>query len=321
MAISIGFLMQSSEPSYAAHPQPKAKAVDVVNGTTPASLTGNVDAGPALGDAPSAIPVPPQDAMGHKPLPTEPVVLLVSRDLPIGALPQEEYTPLLNCEPTLTAEPGAAAMVSLTLSASCLAGDRVTIHHSGLKFAEVVGDDGNLSVEVPALSEKAVFVVAFTNGDGAVVQTNVDSLPFYDRVAVQWKGSAGVELHAREFGSDYGTSGHVWRGVPRDISAVAGGEGGFLVQLGNPDVPEAMMAEVYTFPSGTSKAEGTVHLSLEAEVTEANCNKDVIAQTIELREDGELRVHEMEMSVPDCDASGEFLVLKNLLEDLTIASN
>lgn len=321
MAISIGFLMQTSEPSYAAQFQPKAKTLAMTSNVTQASLTGEADARPEQDGAPSAIPVPPQDAVAHESLPTQPVILLVSRDLPVGAMPQEENTPLLNCKASLVAEAGAAAMVNLTLSAPCLSGDRVTIHHSGLKFTEIVGGDGDLSVMVPAMSEKAVFVVAFTNGDGAVAQTNVESLAFYDRVAVQWKGKSGIELHAREFGADYGTDGHVWRGGPRDILAVGGGEGGFLTQLGNTDVIDALMAEVYTFPSGTAQTEGKVLLSLEAEVTAENCDTAVSAQTLEVLPDGELRVHEMEMNIPGCDATGEFLVLKNLLEDLTVASN
>ena len=321
VAISIGFLMQTSEPSYAAQIPSKVKASASVSNLTQTSLDGESEDRPSQDDSPSAIPVPPQDAVANEALPTQPVILLVSRDVPVGAMPQEESTPLLNCKPSLTAEPGAAAMVNLTLSAPCLSGDRVTIHHSGLKFTEIVGDEGNLDVTVPAMSEKAVFVVAFTNGDGAVAQTNVDSLTFYDRVAVQWKGQSGIELHAREFGADYGSDGHVWRGGPRDVSAVAGGAGGFLTQLGNSDASEPLMAEVYTFPSGTAQTEGQVLLSLEAEVTEANCNTAVSAQTMEVRADGELRVHDMEMNIPDCDATGEFLVLKNLLEDLTVASN
>ena len=319
MAISIGFLMQTSEPSYAAQIPPKAKASAAISNVTQARLEG--EARPAEADAPSAIPVPPQEAVAHEALPTQPVILLVSRDMPVGAMPQEESTPLLNCKASLTAEPGAAAMVNLMLSAPCLSGDRVTIHHSGLKFTEIVGNEGTLEVTVPALTEKAVFVVAFTNGDGAVAQTNVDSLTFYDRVAVQWKGQSSIELHAREFGADYGSDGHVWRGGPRDVSAVAGGAGGYLTQLGNSDASEALMAEVYTFPSGTAQSEGQVLLSLEAEVTELNCNTAFNAQTIEVQPDGELRVHEMEMNIPDCEATGEFLVLKNLLEDLTVASN
>ncbi|SHJ84513.1 hypothetical protein SAMN05444000_11417 [Shimia gijangensis] len=321
VAISIGFLMQTSEPSYAAHRLPKAKTPVATSDATQASLSGTTEIQPDQNYVPSAIPVPPQDAVAHQALPAQPVVLLVSRDKPVGVLPQEESTPFLNCKPSLTAESGAAAMVNLTLLAPCLSGDRVTIHHSGLKFTEIVGVDGDLNVAVPALSEKAVFVVAFTNGDGAVAQTTVDSLTFYDRVAVQWKGQTGLELHAREYGAAYGTTGHVWRGGPRDVSAVAGGEGGFLAQLGNPETADALIAEVYTFPSGTAQNEGTVMLSLEAEVTASNCNNHVSAQTIEVQPDGDLRTHEMELSLPDCEATGEFLVLKNLLEDLTIASN
>lgn len=321
VAISIGFLMQSSEPGYAGHSPATPSALPVPDGVVKASLSPTQPRNLSDSDRLAALPIPPQDMTPKAELPTEPVILLVSKDMPVGALPQEEDTPLLNCDAELKATPAAAAMVDLTLSAPCLTGERVTIHHNGLKFTEIVGDDGALHLTVPALVEQAMFVVAFTNGDGAVARTEVSSLAFYDRVAVQWTGDSGLQLHAREYGADYGTDGHVWWGHPRDITAIVDGQGGFMTRLGNAALPEASMVEVYTFPSGTSQTEGSIVISLEAEVTETNCSNPVAAKTFEILDSGELRVQEISMSLPDCDATGEFLVLKNLLEDLTIALN
>ncbi len=321
VAVSVGFLMQSSEPGYAAQALQSTAITPMPDMSTLARLPSGQTAKVTNVEDLSTLPSPPQDISPKADLPTEPVILLVSRDLPVGALPQEEATPSLNCETALTAEPSAAAMVNLTLTAPCLIGERVMIHHSGLKFNEIVGQNGVLSLVVPALSEQAVFVVAFSNGDGAVARTEVSSLPFYDRVAVQWTGDSGLQLHALEFGADYGSDGHVWRDQPRDMSAVASGLGGFITRLGDQSAAEAAMAEVYTFPTMVAQSAGNVSISLEAEISNSNCTKDISAQSFELQQDGDLRVQEISMSLPDCDAAGEFLVLKNLLEDLTIARN
>lgn len=317
VAISIGFLMQSSEPGYAGQTVGKVKPGSVPVKVTQASLNGSIE----TDDPTERLPIPPQDKMGKVSLPEPQVVLLVSNDVPVGVLPKEESAPLLNCSVELTATPSAAAMVDLYLSATCLGGERVTFQHKGLKFTDTVGLDGDLRVTVPALSEKAIFVAAFGNGEGAIVQTEVGSLPFYDRVAVQWQGDRGLELHAREFGADYGTDGHVWREAPRDVTVVVDGTGGFLTRLGNPDIGNPLLAEVYTFPTGTATIGGTVEMSLEAEITDRNCGKEVKARSFELLNGSAPKVHDLEMSLPDCTAAGEFLVLKNLVEDLTIASN
>ncbi|KMK65938.1 hypothetical protein [Puniceibacterium sp. IMCC21224] len=237
------------------------------------------------------------------------------------ASPQGDMATELGCESTMRADPAAGAMVALFISASCHGGERVTLHHNGLMFTQVMQPDGTLAVDVPALAEEAMFIAAFGNGDGAVASASVPSLPFYDRVAVQWKGNTGLQLHAREFGADYFTQGHIWQASAGDISRTIKGESGFLTHLGQDTAPDALIAEVYSFPAGTARDHGTISLSVEAEVTQANCMSDVEAQTLELHTGDSLRVRDLTLSMPDCDTAGDFLLLKNLLEDLTIAAN
>lgn len=225
------------------------------------------------------------------------------------------------CEIVTSAEPLAAAVVNLTMMAPCMGNERVTIHHNGMMFTQTTAADGSLNVQVPALNENAFFMLVFANGDGASVQTHVDGLEFYERVVVQWKNNTGFQLHAREFGADYGENGHVWLNAARDLSAAAKGEGGFLTHLGDENAPEPMLAEIYTFPSATSKSDGTIALSVETEVTAINCGRDIEAQSLEMRSAGNLKSQNLLLSVPGCDSIGDFLVLNNLMEDLKVAHN
>ncbi|NUH66889.1 hypothetical protein HTT03_16520 [Sulfitobacter sp. S0837] len=224
-----------------------------------------------------------------------------------------------SCDIEATARASEAAMVELSLEASCLPNERLTVHHNGMIFTETTDDEGQLNVTVPALAEQAVFILAFGNGDGAVAQTTVPDLADYDRVVLQWKGAAGFEIHAREFGADYGEEGHVWSGAPRDMAAAVTGKGGFLTRNGNTDVAEPLMAEVYSFPVSTATRDGDIALSVEAEVSQANCGLEIEAQALELRDQGEVTTRNLTLAVPDCDAVGNFLVLNNLLQDLKVA--
>ena len=317
IAIFIGFVMERSEAG-----QSPVMPQDMANGvampTQNASLGGGFLSAPKL-PASTDLPALPRDLASDASLPVAPVLVAVAEDLPVGLIPQEEAAPALSCDVSLEAEPVAGAMVRLVLNAPCHTGERVSVHHGTLKFTEMVGDDGFMELAVPALATNAVFAAVFPNGDGATASLTVDSLVFYDRTVIRWTGDSGVELHAREFGANYGEAGHVWRGSARDISVLIGGMGGFLTPLGNPDVPDAARAEVYTFPSVTASQSGLIALSVEAEITDANCGRKIEVQSQKVASGSVTSSREMHMEIPACDAVGEFLLLKNLVEDLTIA--
>ncbi|WP_299923013.1 translocase [uncultured Pelagimonas sp.] len=269
----------------------------------------------------TAIPIPPTDLQFDIEMPGQSVELAAADAGLTGTeLPQENSAESFGCDVRMEASPAAGAMVNLSLSSACHASERVTIHHQGMVFTEVMQPDGSLDVSVPALAEAAVFMASFASGDGAMATADVTSMPFYDRVVLQWKGDAGLQLHAREFNADYFGDGHVWASTAGDLTAAARGEGGFLTRLGQSDSPEALLAEIYSYPSGTTKRSGDIALSVEAEVTGANCETRVEAQTFEMTAGSDLRVRDMTLEIPGCDSTGDFLVLNNLVQDLTIAA-
>ena len=224
------------------------------------------------------------------------------------------------CDVEMTATPIAGAMMSVKVTAPCHGSERVTLHHNGLMFTTLMQPDGTLSVDIPALTEDALVIASFLDGGGAVTMAKVTSVPFYDRVVLQWRGNAGLQLHAREFNADYFTDGHVWQGAGFDATRAATGQGGFLTTLGTADAPDALLAEVYTFPTGMTDREGTVALTVETEIIESNCDQVVEAQTLEMRSGQDLASKELTIDVPSCETVGDFLLLKHLVEDLTIAA-
>lgn len=225
-----------------------------------------------------------------------------------------------DCKPSLAAEPTAAAMVHLSFRAPCNTGERVIVHHNGMMFTEVTDDAGKLSIKVPALAENALFMVSLATGKTVVANTEVTSLEFYDRALIQWKGQIGLQIHALEFGASYGEEGHVWAENAGNVQRVVSGESGYITRYGDASSPDALFAEVYTFPTLTSKQEGTVQLSVEAEIASATCDREIEAQSIQYISGKKLRVQDLALQMPACDSFGGYLVLKNLLEDLTIAN-
>lgn len=224
------------------------------------------------------------------------------------------------CEATMSATSGDLAMVTLKVVNPCRPNAVIAIHHQGMMFDVITDETGTAEVDVPALAQEAFFVAAFDDGDGAVAMTDVPSLAMYDRAVVQWQGDSQVELHAFEFGATYEEPGHVWSKATSSLERVSNGTGGYLTSLGDASAENALMAEVYTFPSGISLQDGDVKLRIEAEVTQRNCGREIEAQGIQLIPEQEVASVDMVVTMPDCDAVGEYILLKNMYQDLKFAS-
>lgn len=317
-ALGIGFVMQSSEAA--------SQRYGTSTGTAPVATKPTVPSRPQAQSA--TTPEQRQDAVidvKEITLTSALPAFVQSIRPPALATPQPATPPIevadTSCDILAAAKPAQAAMVSLVLAAPCHASSRVTVHHNGMFFTDKTLDDGSLSLTVPSLATNAVFIFAFEDGEGAVAQTEVPDLNAFNRVVVQWRGTAGFELHAREFGAEYGTTGHVWRNADNlSMEPLLDGSGGYVHSLGNIDVSEPRVAEVYSFPADMSGRNGQINLSVEAEVTARNCGLEIEAQTLELDTDGRLRTQNLTLAVPGCDAIGDFLVLNNVLEDMKVAA-
>ena len=225
------------------------------------------------------------------------------------------------CDVTLNATNAPGAMVALDFNAPCHVNETVMIRHQGLVFTGVTSDIGQFKLQVPALAMEANFDVELIDGNTISATTNVPDIASYDRVAVQWTGASGLRIHALEMGADYGGRGHVWAEAPQSVAMAIQARGGYITELGNIDFPGAKHAEVYSFPTGEIHKSGVVRLSVEAEVTAKTCGKDIEAQALQSGVEGGISIVDLSLSMPACDAIGDFLVLNNLLRDLKIAQN
>lgn len=240
--------------------------------------------------------------------------------------PDEESSPEIErasvapetaCSLSVTAVAMPGAMVDLSTSAPCQAGRRLTVHHHGMMFTAQLDADGWWHEQVPALAPTAVFIIEPEQGLAEVAAVPVPDVSDVDRVVLQWTGNSGFEIHARENGAEYGAPGHVWHGSDPAQGA------GEMVRLGNDQLLAPRLVEVYSLPRGSAGI-SAVDISVEAEITQTNCGRQIDAQTLSLGHGGDgrsLSTRDLTLSMPDCDAEGDFLVLNNLLENLKIAGN
>ena len=239
---------------------------------------------------------------------------------PIAEPELASIEPAPDCTVTFDARLMEGAMVRLIALAPCDPAARFTIHHEDLTFDVVADANGALSVDVPALAPIAMFT-ADVNGETLRTIAAIPDFEAYERVALKWQGQTGLQIHALEFGADYGTDGHVWADQPGTAQRAVRARGGFITRLGDTTLVDGHAGEIYVFPAGMMQRAGTVRLSVEAEVNALTCGTSVNAHALQPDADGRLQTTALTLEIPECDAVGDILVLKNLLRDMKIASN
>ncbi len=266
------------------------------------------------GAMPVAVSAAPPVFMPDLPEATIELAAMETDDLML-AVPLLSEDATSDCTIAFTATPGPAATADLVLTAACAPGAMTTIHHQGMMFSQPLSADGTASFTVPALASSSVFIAEMAGGDGAVAVVEVPDFALYDRVVLQWEGDAGLQLHALEFGAGYSENGHLWNASLGSVDQALVGSGGFMTYLG---VPDRLNAMIYSYPTQMSARAGRIDLTVEAEVTAANCGREIAAQSMQFRPDAGTSALDLVMTLPGCDAIGEFLVLNNMLQDLTL---
>lgn len=215
--------------------------------------------------------------------------------------PAKLSIPEAPCVITSRATPEPGAIVRLKVTASCLPDSRVTVHHNGLLFTDRTDAHGRLEVAVPALAERAVFMLTFAGDQMAMAVTHVPDLADYHRVVLQWQGHGGVRLHAQQ----------------ADDGAIFGQADG-VTRLGNPDTPAPMLADIVSFPAANSQASSDLRVAVL--VDDRTCGREVEARMLRLVDTRHLQTRKVEVSLPGCDAVGDFVVLSDVFEDLRMAA-
>ena len=264
-------------------------------------------------------PAPIVMAAAEATIPGAPAIAEAAPVLPETVQP-ETVPPLAEatdpCAITLDLMPEANAMIGVTMLAPCRGSERVVLKHGGLAVSGQTTANGALFTGLPAMQSPASVEVLFSDGDSFEASIDMPELVDLRRFAVQWQADDAFQLHAFENGAGYGDAGHVSGADPHRPAAGAPAKGGFLVLLGDSATENPLLAEVYTFPADPAAKSEVV---IETAVTEATCGRELLGETLS-SVDGTVEITDLTVAMPECDAVGDYLVLKNLAPDLNIAS-
>jgi len=229
-----------------------------------------------------------------------------------------------SCHATASVTVDQGAILNLKLDAPCHADQRVVIRHGGLAFTELTDPRGALEVKLPAMTEQAKVTVMFPGDSTVSASTLVPELSLYDRVAVQWMGNDSFDLHALEFGAQFGDQGDISAKNPGTPAPTTEATEGFLMSLGSDKVSLPMKAQVYTFPTRLSAQDGKIKMVIDADVSADTCGRDMLAETLRTQKDADPTITDLSVAMPACDAPGGdsgFVQLSGLVPDIKVAGN
>ncbi|MDB5659044.1 MAG: hypothetical protein JWS10_1659 [Cypionkella sp.] len=220
------------------------------------------------------------------------------------------------CPVALNLASSENALIEVNLLSPCHASERVVVKHAGLTFTAKTSPKGALLTDLPALVQNAEVEVMFKDNTSVSAKVLVPELASLRRFAVQWQQDDAFQLHAFEDTSEFGGAGDVSASMPHAPATGVPAKGGFMTVLGDASTTLPMLAQVYTYPKNTTTKP---EILIEAAVTKATCGREMLGQTL-LTTAGAVKISDMSLEMPDCNAVGDYLVLKNLVPDMTIAS-
>ncbi|MDG3041546.1 hypothetical protein [Roseicyclus marinus] len=246
-------------------------------------------------------------------------------DTPEATSPSPQYPPDvarsalgLPCGLTITAEATPGAMVALDVMEPCAPNARVEITHGALAFSARTDALGLLTLDIPAMETPAFFTVQIETGAEATTLAGLPDLIDHDRAAIVWTGSAAFQLHGYTGDAGFGEPGHLWRDNPGTVAQATIGTGGFLTVLGDPTLDAPRLAQVITIPAALRD---TLSVVAEIAIEDATCGRWVDARSLQSVAGGPVAVNPVTLTLPGCDAVGEFLMLQNLFAGPRLVGN
>lgn len=212
----------------------------------------------------------------------------------------------LPCGLSVTATPLPGAMVALDVMDPCRPDARVEITHMALRISARTDALGLLTLDVPAFESPARFAVSLESGANATAETGLPDLGDYARAAIAWTGPHAITLHG-EAGDN-----------PAMIAARTTQTESFLSRLGDATLDAPHLAQVLTTPAAL---QDDLLIRAEIAVDATSCGRPIVARSLQSLGGGPVTMADIALTLPGCEATGEFLMLQNLFQPPRLPAN
>ncbi|MEM9582271.1 MAG: hypothetical protein AAGA08_04080 [Pseudomonadota bacterium] len=200
------------------------------------------------------------------------------------------------CETTLKSHALPNAMIAVSIFAPCKPYQTVSISYAGLEFDLSLSMTGATDTVLPALTRVTELTVRIGPDTKRSTRVDVSDIDGFMRVALEWP-SEGPPL----------LSGTAPRHMPVDR---------FI--LGD---PSGRTIQIVSHPLDPETQPGVIRLQMNQTVTAQNCAEAQTGRFVQMMAGFTQQVYDLTLAAPGCDKIGHSLELKNILQDLKLASN
>jgi hypothetical protein len=187
-----------------------------------------------------------------------------------GLFPFGSATPSASAECGLSAsaEPIGAGQSELKISAPCSPRQKVRLRYDTIELVRVLDESGRLTLTFSCFLGDIPLTVSFENGPSIPVQLHPIGLDRVTSVAVVWKGSVNLDLHAFEYAASLSGENHIWPGAPSSLQQAKehirrDSRGHGFISQASDGSGEGDQVEVYTFVNEPNQNSGAVTLALD----------------------------------------------------------
>jgi hypothetical protein len=176
-----------------------------------------------------------------------------------------------NCAPSIEVEPISAGLSQIVIAAPCFANGKVRLRYDALELVRVLDASGRLSMQFDCyLGDKTQLSIVLPDGSSTEVALQTVDLDRVTKIAVTWKGSVNLDLHAFEYAADSGDEGHVWAAAASsrwraEERRRRDKRGHGFISFSSDGATEGDQLEVYTFVHEPGQSSGAVTLALDYE--------------------------------------------------------
>ncbi len=177
----------------------------------------------------------------------------------------------LDCTHSASVEPISAGLSQVSIAAPCFPNGKVHLHYDTLELVRALDEAGRLTIAFDCfLGDKPELVVSFPDDSTLRVQLHTVDLDRITKVAVIWKGSVNLDLHAFEYAAGMSDEGHIWAGAASsrwqaEERKRRDQRGHGFISFSSSGATEGDQLEVYTFVHESSQKSGAVTLALDYE--------------------------------------------------------
>ncbi len=172
-------------------------------------------------------------------------------------------------KPIIKLTPLPAGQSKISINARCWKRQTINIEYAGIKIEQQLNDDGNLNYILDCFAgDKAPVTFYFDDNLKVTRKPVAHDLDTITKVAVIWKGSANLDLHAFEYMATAGKDGHVWESNPSSFKKAKyktrqTGQGHGFISSSENFGSRKQKIEVYTFVNAKNQKHGVVQLALD----------------------------------------------------------